>query len=170
MSAGTIVRGIDRGVRVLEHAAVSLLLAEICVIMATQVVFRFVLRSPLAWSDELATYSFVWVALLGSAVGVRERAHIGVDVVVRLFAPAWRRLVALAALLVVAAFLVSLVKLGVDLLSRVEDQRSAALAIRLAWVYLAVPVSAALMLVHVGQELAAVIGGRETVATTGMSL
>src|SRR3990172_2703823 len=75
--------GMGRGVRILENAAVSIVLSVVCSVTAAQVVFRFILKMPLAWSDELATFSFVWFALLGSALAVRENAHIGVDALVR---------------------------------------------------------------------------------------
>ncbi len=53
-----------------------------------------------------------------------------------------------AAQVVVQIFLLCLLKFGVDLLIRIGDQRSSGLQIQIFWVYLALPVSAVLMLVH----------------------
>lgn len=170
MTHRPLAAGIDRGLRRLENAVVTVLLAVICLVMAAQVLFRFVLKTPLAWSDELATYSFVWLALLGSAVGVRENAHIGVDAFVRLFPPTHRRLIAFASLALVAVFLVVLIKLGIDLLARVEDQRSAALGLPVFWVYLAVPVNTMLMVIHVALHAQALYHDREAQTTAGVSV
>ena len=57
-----------------ELPAALLVLAEIGVLLAG-VVARFVLQSPLVWSDELASMLFLWLALLGSVVALRRGEH-----------------------------------------------------------------------------------------------
>lgn len=145
--------GMGRGVRILENAAVTIILSVVCSVTAAQVVFRFILKMPLAWSDELATFSFVWFALLGSALAVRENAHIGVDALVRMLPARYRRIIAVGSLILVQFFLGCLIKFGIDLLRRIGDQRSAGLQIEIFWVYLSLPVSAALMLLHTLPEM-----------------
>jgi len=139
---------LSRGIRLIENGAVSLLLCCICVLVGLQVLFRFVLRLPLSWSEEVSTYSFVWLALLGSAVGVRERAHIGVDAFIRLVPPPLRRLIHIGTVILLHLFLLALLYQGVVLLYRIGDQRSGALGIPMFWVYLALPINAGLMLIH----------------------
>lgn len=56
-----------------------------------QVVRRFALGSPAAWTEELATIAFVWVIFWGTAFSVPLAAHVAVDFVVPRFAPAVRR-------------------------------------------------------------------------------
>ncbi|MBI4573015.1 MAG: TRAP transporter small permease [candidate division NC10 bacterium] len=143
-----LVAGLARALRTLENSAVAVLLGLVCAVTATQVVFRFVLKAPLAWSDELGTFSFVWFALLGGAIGVREGAHIGVDALVRVIPTRHRIRISLGSLVLVQVFLACLIKLGLDLLLRIGDQRSSGLQIQIFWVYLALPLSATLMLLH----------------------
>jgi len=142
------IRGVAAVLRAVENATAVGLLAVICGVTAAQVVCRFVLKAPLVWSDELGTFSFVWFALLGAAIGVREGAHMGVDALVRVFPPSQRVWVAIGTLLAIQLFLVCLLKFGLDLLIRIGDQRSSGLQLHIFWVYLALPVSAVLMLVH----------------------
>jgi TRAP-type C4-dicarboxylate transport system permease small subunit len=137
-----------RALRLLEDAAVGSLLILVCTVTAAQVFFRFVLKAPLSWSDELGTFSFVWFALLGAAIAVRENAHIGVDALTRTLPPRYRSSIAIGSLVAIQLFLLCLVKYGVDLMTRIGDQRSSGLQIQIFWVYLSLPVSAALMLVH----------------------
>jgi len=144
---------IVRMVRALENGAVTVLLAVVCLVTALQVVCRFILKMPLAWSDELGTFSFVWFALLGAAVAVREKAHIGVDAVTRLLPARHQSLIALGTLFLVQLFLVCLAKFGIDLLLRIGDQRSSGLQIEIFWLYLSLPVSAALMFLHTLPEM-----------------
>jgi TRAP-type C4-dicarboxylate transport system permease small subunit len=153
-----MVRTAAAALRIGENIAATTLLAIICGVTVAQVVFRFILKMPLAWSDELATFSFVWFALLGAAIAVREGGHIGVDALVRVLpkdAQAW---VAVSSLLLVQIFLLCLIKFGLDLLMRIGDQRSSGLQIHVFWVYLALPVSAALMFLHSVPVLAGLAG------------
>jgi len=49
----------------------------ICV--SCEVFFRFVLRSPLRWSMEMATQSFIWWVYLGSALALKKKRHLSVE-------------------------------------------------------------------------------------------
>ena len=56
-----------------------------------QVIFRFVLGKPAAWTEELATIAYVWVICWGCAFCVPLAAHVAVDLVAPGFAPRVRR-------------------------------------------------------------------------------
>lgn len=43
------------------------LMSAMCLDLLGQVIMRYVFQHPLTWSEELARYIFVWIALLGSA-------------------------------------------------------------------------------------------------------
>jgi TRAP-type C4-dicarboxylate transport system permease small subunit len=45
----------------------------------TGVIFRYVLKKPLVWVDELALISAVWLALLGASVVYEDNQHLCVD-------------------------------------------------------------------------------------------
>ncbi len=67
---------IDRGIAaVVEPLAAALVVVEI-VILGGGVFFRYVLRAPLDWTDELATLVLVWLAMLGAVVAYRRGEHI----------------------------------------------------------------------------------------------
>ena len=57
-----------------EIPAALLVVAEIVILFAG-VVSRYVLHSPLIWSDELASILFLWLAMLGAAVAFRRAEH-----------------------------------------------------------------------------------------------
>jgi len=42
-----------------------------------QVFTRFVLKVPAVWTEEVARYSFIYMALFGAAVAVKKNAHFG---------------------------------------------------------------------------------------------
>ncbi len=74
---------LDR-VNSLAEYAVCALLAVMVVVVFLQVIFRFVIRSSLPWSEELARYLMVWIVFLGASIGVKRKSHIGVEAVVAL--------------------------------------------------------------------------------------
>jgi TRAP-type transport system small permease protein len=70
---------------------VAALVVTIVVMVAAQVVFRYAVKEPIVWSEEFTTLCYQWLSFLGAALAVRYRAHFGVDFVVRLLGPRWKR-------------------------------------------------------------------------------
>ena len=57
-----------------EAPTVVLLVAEV-VILLMGVTARYVFRTPLIWSDELASILFLWLAMFGAAVALQKTTH-----------------------------------------------------------------------------------------------
>lgn len=57
-----------------EPLAAFAVAAEI-IILLTGVVSRFGFNHPLTWSDELASITFLWLAMLGSVIALRRGQH-----------------------------------------------------------------------------------------------
>src|SRR3981189_2882416 len=87
-----------------EIPAALLVIAEIVILFAG-VVARYGLRSPLIWSDELASILFLWLAMLGAAVAFRRSEHMRMTAVVAGAAPAMRAYLDVVATSGAAAFL-----------------------------------------------------------------
>jgi len=93
-------------VELLEEVTCNLLL--ICMLFVTfiQIVFRYVLGTPLTWSEEFARLAFVWINLIAASIVTRKKANISLDLVVT-YLPVKARLVleVVMNLLVMAAFI-----------------------------------------------------------------
>jgi TRAP-type C4-dicarboxylate transport system permease small subunit len=63
------------------------LLAAITIIVALQVLFRYVLRVIAPWTEELARYTSIWMVYAGTVVAAVRRDHIKVTVLVDRFGP-----------------------------------------------------------------------------------
>lgn len=48
-----------------------------------QVLNRFILHIPAAWTEEMARYNFVWLSLFGSVIALKSDRHLSVDLVVQ---------------------------------------------------------------------------------------
>jgi len=64
-----------------EWPAALLVLAEI-IVLSLGVVSRYVMQSPLTWSDELASILFLWLAMLGAVVAMQRGEHMRLTVFV----------------------------------------------------------------------------------------
>jgi len=65
----------------------SALLLFTLLLLATEIVMRYVFASSLIWSDELARLCLVTLAWLGCATGFRQRCHVRIDLIDHLLAP-----------------------------------------------------------------------------------
>ena len=91
-----------------EVPAALLVLADIIVLFAG-VVSRYVMHSPLLWSDELASILFLWLAMLGSVVALRRGEHMRMTALVSKAQPERRALYEMIATAACLAFLVMVV-------------------------------------------------------------
>jgi TRAP-type C4-dicarboxylate transport system permease small subunit len=129
--------------------------------MILQIIFRYVLATPLSWSEEAAVFLFIWTMMLLASLGVRERFHVRLDLMF-IILPEGRLRGGLesAITLLIAVFGAAMVVTGVQLAELVWNNTSAAIRYPAQALYLAVPVSGALMSVHAIAQLLTQLGGR----------
>lgn len=110
-----------------------------------QVVSRYIFRSPFPWPEELARLMFVWLSLLGAAIGLKYSSHFKIDYFINFFP---KKIKAILEILI-DIFLLFLVIywgwIGNKTLNTASNQLYAALRISMVWLYLAIPVSCSLM-------------------------
>lgn len=58
------------------------MLALMVILVFGNVVLRYGFNSGIAVSEELSRWLFIWITFLGAVVAMRERAHLGVDMLV----------------------------------------------------------------------------------------
>ncbi len=149
---------LDRAVfEVCRAAGVASLVGVVLVALA-QVLCRYLLRQPLVWSEELATYLFIWLCMLGAALAVRDKTHYAFDALLRCAPALVRRLVNVLLLLICLAVSVAIGHLGAQMAMSATDT-SASLDVRMLWFYLAIPFGAWAMVVHFTMQLATTLWG-----------
>ncbi len=151
--AGLVAR-IDAALGRAEAWALGALVAAMTCTTFLQVVCRYAFNSPLVWSEELARYLFVWIALIGAGAAVRAGGHFGLDLLYRNLPAAVRAWVGGLVSLIVAVFAAVLLVEGVREAAQASVQTASSLPIRMHWAYVAIPAGAALMLWHVAARWA----------------
>ncbi|KIL51920.1 TRAP transporter small permease [Jeotgalibacillus soli] len=66
----------------LLNSVIVLIFVTMVGLVFLNVVMRYAFDSGITWSEELARYLFVWVVFLGAVVAMKEKGHLGVDVLV----------------------------------------------------------------------------------------
>jgi TRAP-type C4-dicarboxylate transport system permease small subunit len=139
---------VDRGVGRAEAYFLGMLVAVMTLTTLLQVIFRYALNDPLVWSEELARFLFVWIALVGAGAAMRTGGHFGLDLFYRKFPAAGRTGVAMLISTIIAVFAAVLLVFGIRETIQASVQLAPSLQIRMHWAYAAMPVGAMLMLWH----------------------
>lgn len=95
---------LGRAVHEFEETAIAVILAGMTLITFINVVLRYVFQTGLTWGLEATSFLFAWLVLFGVSYAVKVTAHLGVDAVVNMFAPATRRVLALIAAAICIAY------------------------------------------------------------------
>lgn len=116
-----------------------------------QVFTRFVLNNPSSFTEELATFLLIWIGLLGAAYALRQKAHLGIDVITVKLPPRKRFLweffiygnVILFSVLVLILGGIRLVSITLYL-----NQISAALRVKMGYIYTVLPITGMLLIFY----------------------
>ncbi|UIK08914.1 TRAP transporter small permease [Neorhizobium galegae] len=85
------MRYVDWLFRLFEIILVALLACMVVMVFGN-VVLRYGFNSGLTVSEELSRFAFIWLAFLGTVVGMRDRAHLGADFLVSALPPMGRKI------------------------------------------------------------------------------
>jgi TRAP-type C4-dicarboxylate transport system permease small subunit len=132
----------------LTEAAAAVLIGFIVCCNAAQIFYRYVLLTPLSWTDEAMRYSMVWVAFLAGSALVFRQEHMALTVIDSIRSKAIVWLLRAFVLLAIFAFAILLVIYGWPLAMRNARQLSPSAQIPLVWAYVAVPVGGVLMALY----------------------
>lgn len=126
-----------------------ILMIALIVSVFSQVLFRFVLNQPLAWTEELARYILVWLTFLGAAYAMSLKAHIGVEFFVNKLPDSLHKFSLVLSTLVSIAFFMILITQGYSMMTRSMSQLSPVLKIPMGMVYAVIPFSGIILIINI---------------------
>ncbi|MRG87265.1 TRAP transporter small permease [Salinibacillus xinjiangensis] len=124
----------------------SFLLLVIVVVTLLQVFFRFVLDSPLTWTDELSRLLLVWVVFLGVGVVSFDDKHLAVNMLQENMSPRVHLITTFIMRIIIMIFLVILILTSLDVVKVAHLKQSGALEIPFSFWRVAAPVGAGVMI------------------------
>lgn len=135
----------------LIEAACAVSVVALTVIVCLQVFNRFVLKTPLAWSEDMAMLLFQWVVFLGAALGVKRLRHFGIELVVRRFPERLRHAVELLSPLVMTIVALVMIVQGWAILGMNRTRIFSSMDVTYTWAFLPIPISGVLILIYLVQ-------------------
>lgn len=113
------------------------------------VISRYILKSPLFWTDELSRYLMIYMVFFGSALSFRADKHPSLTFIIDKL-PKKLRLIWDSTIDLLLLVIILLVILGaIDMITSGPAGYTPSLRIKFIWVYWAIPLGSASMLVEI---------------------
>jgi TRAP-type C4-dicarboxylate transport system permease small subunit len=145
-----IVSAISDWLYKFEKVLAVILMTTMLGSIALGVVFRYIVSSPLTWTDELAVYMLIWLTFLGGSMSVKTLRAASLDLVFEKMSLVWKRIFLVVGYLCVMAFAGIVAYMAIQWISNpsVKTQISPGLKISMFLPYLAVPFGLICLLIH----------------------
>lgn len=129
---------LDKMMRVFNVCVFSLL----TLLTVWQVLTRYLLNNPSTWSEEMASYLFAWVTLLGAAYVFGKREHMNIPILLDKASPKVQKILAIFNEIIILIFaVVVLIYGGISITSLTMSQMSSSLPVAMGYFYAAIPIS-----------------------------
>lgn len=134
-------------VRNFEEILAGVFMVLMTVVTIVNVFARYLFNAPLEWAEEFGRYTFIWLVFIGAVVATKQKKHIIIDAVLVMLPDAARRVMTVLADIFTMVVMLLLLYYGWRLMA-FTIQPTATLKIPQYWIYLSVPFSAALIILH----------------------
>ena len=119
-----------------------------------QVVARYVLNTPLFWSEELTRYLLIWMAMIGSAMALSKHEHVSITTFSNRLSPGGQKVMHYLRNFVLSIVLIFILYYGYTFAILNSTQYSPSIYwLSLFWACLALPVGFTLMLLYVIKDI-----------------
>ena len=141
-------------IRLLNKITENILVAVFFVMTLSvvwQVLSRYMFNISASWTEELARFCLMWLAVLGAAYITGKRQHIEIDYFFDMFSPKNKRKLDYFIEILILMFAVIVLIIGGAYLMYMTfylEQKSPALQVPLGFVYAILPLSGILMVVY----------------------
>lgn len=122
--------------------------AIVLVVMTCQVISRYLFSAPLAWSEEFARYSFVWISYIGCAYCVGVDGHTSITALVDKVSPKTRRIMKLAGNVIIAGVFLRIMPIATNYIVKNGKFLTSIMRIPFKYLYWSLPVGITLTVVH----------------------
>ena len=142
-----VIRWID-GLNEVVLNILAVVLGILACLGIAQVIARYIIGSPLTWSEELIRFALIWSVFLGAGVVVRRGMLVAVEVIYLVAPSPLARAIGYASIAVSIVFWSVLIYYGWAVQGMVGSLMSGSLELPMGLVYLAIPVGALFALLN----------------------
>ncbi len=136
--------------KILERALIAIISIMLLAVI-WQVISRYILGSPSTLTDEIASFSLIWLGLFGAAYATGKQLHLAIDLIPSKIinnSPIFYQSIIAVSVIIFSLFVMVVGGTRLCWLTYILDQKSAALEIPLAFIYVAVPISGSLIIFY----------------------
>lgn len=142
-----------------QQLCVALLMAIVLLVFIAAIMRSFF--QPIIWSVEIAQMLFIWLCMLSADLALKQHNHAVVDVLFKRFSLKNQRLLQMFFSLFALGLLAILLVYGMQLFSSNSVRKLGSTEIAYAWVSLAIPVGAGLMIITLVRQLFRLIANKQ---------
>jgi len=113
------------------------------------IISRYILKSPLFWTDELSRYLMIYMVFFGSALSFRAEKHPSLTFLIDKLPKKPRMIWDSIIDLLLIAIIVLVIVGGMDMITTGPVGYTPSLRIKFTWVYWAIPLGSASMLIEI---------------------
>ena len=138
-----------------EKWALLVFYSILVITMAVEVLRREVFSYSSIWGEEIVRYSFIYLAWIGAAAAVKERAHIRIDVLMHYLSPRLKALLYIFGDFVMLAVAIGALVWSFEtvMVSWEFGSVSHGLRVSLVWFLMAVPIGFGLIILRLFQSI-----------------
>lgn len=122
-------------------------------VVISGVVARYVMQNPMTWTEEVARFFMIWMAVLGISIATRRREHLGVSFFVTKLPLFMQRLVKLASDCAIMLFLYYLTAYGIDMVIAAKTQWEPSTGITMNYPLSCIPICGALTMFQLAMQM-----------------
>lgn len=117
-------------------------------IVFMQVIFRYVFRNSLTWSEEIARYMLVWIIFIGAGYVLGQGAHVNLDILFTRFPGKLRFILAKINAVLLLGFSFIIIRYGYELMTIGFKQKSSAMQIPMNYIYTVIPLGGLIIMFY----------------------
>ncbi len=140
---------------------VVLLLAAMSTIVFANVSLRYLSNFSITWAEEVARYLMIWMTFLGAGLSLRVGGHVAITNLHDFLGTRSQRALRAFVGLLLVCFFIAMMWIGYEYMSRMGRQLTPATRLPFSYIYAAMPIGFALMIVHFLLIARSYILGRE---------
>lgn len=146
-----VINKINEIVFNIEKVLAIILATGLLISLAGGVLFRYVIKSPLFWSDELAIFCLVWITFIGGSMTLKEKVSPSITILTDSVSAPLKKAILILSNLILLAFVGYVLYLAIDWINMpsIMVQTSTAMKLPKIYFYLSIPISFAFSVIHV---------------------
>jgi len=122
-------------------------------VVLLQIFNRFLMSTPLCWTEELSRFLFIWFCFLGSVVTLVKRQHLGIDIFYRHLSIKKKKLMDFFIYVLIIIFGVVMIIYGSNLVNITFIQKSPVMRIPMSYIYISLPTTGVLYVIFCLSEI-----------------